>query len=99
MEVVKLLVSLGADINALAWGNRSVLDIAVNFGHVELVDYLLDIGAKSGLAELTLSSVVGGLGGCQTLNTARQINSFFLLADNEEGRTNQVSRPLSRVGV
>lgn len=44
---VRLLVSLGADVNAVNKDGHTALDIAENFGHENLADYLKSVGGKS----------------------------------------------------
>jgi ankyrin repeat protein len=51
-EMVKFLVSKGANVNAVSYSGRSVLMQAINAGNVEVVKCLLDNGAKVGFAEL-----------------------------------------------
>lgn len=50
LEGIQYMVSLGADINAKNSDGRSAYDIAKEFGHFELLDYLKSVGAKPGEA-------------------------------------------------
>ncbi|KAJ7266837.1 ankyrin repeat-containing domain protein [Mycena rebaudengoi] len=44
--MVQLLISQGADVNALEWDFRTALQVASSRGHEEIVQLLLDNGAK-----------------------------------------------------
>jgi uncharacterized protein len=45
LEVVKLLVESGAEINA-AWTPWTALDYAMNYGQATVADYLRSVGGK-----------------------------------------------------
>jgi ankyrin repeat protein len=55
LSVIKLLVSAGADVNALTiFTGKTALQLAVEFNHEEIVNYLLDCGASSTMLDSEL---------------------------------------------
>ncbi len=49
LEAAKLLVENGIEINQLGEGSLAPLNMALNFGHTELADYLISQGADTSL--------------------------------------------------
>ena len=47
LEAAKLLVENGIDINQLGEGSMAPLNMALDFGHTELADYLISQGADT----------------------------------------------------
>lgn len=47
IAMVKYLISLGADVNRVSGKGKSVLEIAVETGNMELVGFLIENGART----------------------------------------------------
>ncbi len=51
LEAAKLLVELGIDIDALGDMNRTPLHCAAAFGHPDIYEYLISMGARTDIID------------------------------------------------
>ena len=63
LEIVRLLVRLGADINS----DGEPLRYAVSYGHLDIVDFLLKAGADIHIAEDSLMNTAGRFGNLEIM--------------------------------